>query len=110
MTSRQWTCVVLTCVAILLAARANDSAQPAPTALNGEWQATVARQHLALTIEQGTDGVLKGTLVAVDQGNLAVPIDALTLAADGAVRMDMKSIGASFDGKLTADRSTFTGE
>lgn len=53
---------------------------------------------------------MKATLAAIDQGNFAVPIDAMTLGDDGTLRIEMKTIGASFDGTLSADSSTITGE
>lgn len=56
MTPRRWTCVFLMCalVAAAVGIGAADQARAIPT---GEWQATVARQRLTLTIERDANAL-----------------------------------------------------
>ena len=100
MTTRNWTCVFLLALAIF-------GQRATPT---GDWQAAVGRQHLNLKVEQASSGAFTGTVVAVDQGNAAIPIDTFSFSDDGSVRFEMKSIPASFEGKLAADGTSIAGE
>ena len=100
MTPRSWTCVFL-----LMFGAFGQRANPA-----GEWQTVVGKQHLNLKVEQAEGGALTGTVVAVDQGNTVVRIDAFSFGDDGSVRFEMKSIPASFEGRLAADGATIAGE
>jgi pimeloyl-ACP methyl ester carboxylesterase len=99
-TPRSWTCVFL-----LMFAAFGQRANPA-----GEWQAAVGKQHLNLKVEQAAGGTFSGTVVAVDQGNAVIPIDAFSFRSDGSVRFEMKSIPASFEGRLAADGASIPGE
>jgi pimeloyl-ACP methyl ester carboxylesterase len=100
MTPRSWTCVFL-----LMFMAFGQRSNPA-----GEWQAVVGKQHLNLTVEQAAGGTFSGTVVAVDQGNAVIPIDAFSFGDDGSVRFEMKSIPASFEGRLSADGASIAGE
>src|SRR5579859_7624598 len=55
------------------------------------------RQHLILKIEQSAESALQGTIISVDQGNVSIPVDAVSFARDGALRLDLKSIGAVYE-------------
>ncbi len=101
MTPRNWTCAFL----VMFAAFQQQRATP-----TGEWQGVVAKQHLNLKVEQAAGATFTGTVVAVDQGNAVVPIDPFSLGDDGSVRFEMKSISASFDGRLAADGASIAGE
>jgi pimeloyl-ACP methyl ester carboxylesterase len=84
------------------------SAQPANSAIIGEWQGAISRLRLTVKIEQAGDGPLKGALTSLDQGNLSISIDEVSFK-DGALRLDMKSIGATYEGKLSADGAEISG-
>jgi len=89
-------------------------AAPAQTAgVTGEWLGQVSRLHLTLKIEpvkiEGKESGLHGTLITVDQGNAAIPIDRVTFKADGTLRLEMPAINANYEGRLSADGTEITG-
>jgi pimeloyl-ACP methyl ester carboxylesterase len=108
MTTKRPTCALMLCAAMLLTAWTKTIAKQ-PPAVTGDWHAIAGRQHLTLKIDRDADGTLTATLVAVDQGNAVVPIDGLSAKDDGTVRIGMKAIGASFEGKLSADGNDISG-
>jgi pimeloyl-ACP methyl ester carboxylesterase len=75
----------------------------------GEWQGMVSRLHLTVKIEQAADGTLSGKLISVDQGNVTIPIDAVSFAPSTGLRLELKSIGATYEGKLSDDGSELVG-
>ncbi|HEX5726026.1 MAG TPA: hypothetical protein VFX98_11210, partial [Longimicrobiaceae bacterium] len=83
----------------------------APQALLGSWQATMHvgsfPLRLVLHIEPGPAGALDGTLVSVDQGGAAVPLEGAVRG--DSVRVVMESIAASFAGRLSPDRNVIEG-
>ena len=77
----------------------------------GSWQGTLdagQKLRLALTITRNTDGTYSGSVNSIDQGAV-IPIDVITVNGDS-VRVELKSVGAVFDGKLNADGSELTGQ
>lgn len=78
----------------------------------GTWQGTLdvggPKLRLELTIKKNADGTYSGTVNSIDQG-ATIPIDVLTVSGDS-VRVELKSVGAVFDGKLNADGSELTGQ
>src|SRR5262245_57447213 len=80
---------------------------PAQTAngqsITGEWQGMIAKLHLILKIEQAADGSFKGKLILVDQGNVTLPVDTVSFAPTGALRLGLKSVGAVYEAKLSDD-------
>src|SRR5580658_4250289 len=77
--------------------------------ITGEWQGIVAGLHLIVKIEQAPDGTFTGTLTSVDQGNATVPIDAVSFAPGAGLRLELTSIGAVYEGKLSGDGSELAG-
>ena len=77
--------------------------------VTGEWQGMVARLRLIVKIEQAADGTLTGKLTSVDQGNLTIPIDAVSFAPSTGLRLELKSIAAVYEGKLNEDGSELVG-
>ena len=75
----------------------------------GEWQGKVAGLRLILKVEQAADGAFAGNILSVDQGNVTVPIDTVSFAAGGSLRLELTSIGAAYDGKLSDDGSEIVG-
>ncbi len=77
----------------------------------GSWQGTLdagQKLRLALTIARNTDGTYSGNVNSIDQGSV-IPIGVITVSGDS-IRIELKSVGAVFDGKLNADGSELTGQ
>ena len=82
--------------------------------LSGHWQGSlrptpVIELRLALEIANPDAEKLEGVLISLDQGDARIPITALT-EQNGIVRLETKSIGGVFDGKLNSDGSEIAGE
>src|SRR5260221_3798062 len=97
-------------------AGAGAAQSPAPVSqttaqagVTGEWQGALSRLRLVVKIDQTADGTLHGTLTSVDQGNVTIPIDKVTLDPDRTLRFNMDSITASYEGKLSADGQQISG-
>jgi pimeloyl-ACP methyl ester carboxylesterase len=90
-----------------------SSAAPAQTAdvhsITGEWQGMVARLRLVVKIEQAADGTLTGKLTSVDQGNITIPIDAVSFSPSTGLRLELKSNAAVYEGKLSDDGTELVG-
>jgi pimeloyl-ACP methyl ester carboxylesterase len=89
------------------AARAAQTADRGHIA--GEWQGAIARLHLILKIDQAADGALTGKLISVDQGNVIIPIESVSFDPSGAIHLELKSIAATYEGKLSQGGSEITG-
>jgi pimeloyl-ACP methyl ester carboxylesterase len=77
--------------------------------ITGEWQGMVARLHLVVKIDQAPDGTFTGKLTSVDQGNVTIPVDTVSFAPPGLLRLELKSIGAVYEAKLSDDGSELAG-
>jgi hypothetical protein len=89
------------------------------SALIGTWKGTLslggaipgvpsgARLRLECDLQKGDHG-LTGSIKSVDQGGVQANIDSATVDK-GAVRMDVKSLQASYEGKLDANKSEMNG-
>jgi pimeloyl-ACP methyl ester carboxylesterase len=124
MRTRQQNCVftiasiaMMVFIAILFTRAAVGASQTAPAvaqsttgrSVAGEWQGMVSRLHLVVKIDQAADGTLSGKLTSVDQGNVTIPIDAVSLTPDGALKLDLKSAGAAYEAKLSDDGKELIG-
>ena len=80
--------------------------------LEGSWQGALdvsgQKLRLALTVTKSPDGAYAGKLDSLDQGS-TIPIDVITVTGDS-VRLELKTIGATFEGKLNVDASELTGQ
>lgn len=77
----------------------------------GSWQGTLdagQKLRLALTLTKNADGTYSGKVDSIDQGS-TIPIDVISVNGDS-VRLELKIIGAVFEGKLNADASELTGQ
>jgi uncharacterized protein len=77
----------------------------------GSWEGTLdagQKLRLALTISKNADGTYSGRVDSTDQGT-TIPIDVVTISGDS-VRLELKTVGATFDGKLNADGSELSGQ
>ena len=96
---------------ILLIALIIGAQTPAP-GLEGTWRGTLetpsGNLRLVLQISKAPDGLLTGQLDSVDQGS-RIPIDRITLTGD-VVRLEIKSIGGTYEGTLNPGRTELTGK
>jgi pimeloyl-ACP methyl ester carboxylesterase len=114
-----WGKYILVLLMLLLGACFLSAASPAGAAglaqaadghsITGEWQGIVAGLHLIVKIEQAADGAFTGTLTSVDQGNATIPIDAVSFTPAAGLRLELTSIGAVYEGKLSGDGSELAG-
>jgi pimeloyl-ACP methyl ester carboxylesterase len=91
----------------------SNAASPAQAAdarpVTGEWQGMIARLHLIVKIEQSADGTLAGKLTSPDQGNVTIQIDSVSFAPNTGLRLELKGIGATYEGKFSEDGSGIVG-
>lgn len=92
--------------------------EPAPknatvsTILVGTWTGTLAlptaQTRLVLTLVNHPDGSATGAVVNLDQGALEIPVSVIT-ATTSTLTLQMKAIGTTFTGTLTADSNELAG-
>jgi len=76
--------------------------------LEGAWNGTISGLRLVLRLANQPDGTSTGRVVNLDQGNLEIPISAITQAESG-VTFDLKAIHASYSGKLNESGTELVG-
>jgi len=105
-------------LAMMFAANVANAQQSAPQAaagpgIEGPWEGTLdvgaAKLRLVLKVSKAADGSLTAKADSPDQGANDLPVDVVTFK-DNALHFEMKRLLASYDGKLNADSSEFTGE
>jgi hypothetical protein len=90
--------------------------------VTGKWQGTLDLSSVApgrvrpgttlrvvCDIRKNSDGTLGGSLDSPDQNATGIPIDTVTIK-DGAFHLQSNRISASYDGQLSADGSTISGQ
>lgn len=87
-------------------------AKPVPgQGATGEWLGTLdvgpTKLRLALHVETRANGAFGAILDSIDQG-AKIPVDEVTFE-HGTLRLAIKAIGASYEGKLNADGSALDG-
>lgn len=91
------------------------AAEPKPDnkpALVGVWQGTLKVQAIELRVVlriAADGGGYKATLDSPDQGAKGIPVSRVLLEGD-VVKLDLKAINASFEGKLADDRQSISGK
>ena len=78
--------------------------------LEGVWQGTLdagEKLRLVLTVSKSADGSFSGKVDSLDQG-ASIPIEVIAVNGDS-VRLELKTVGGVFEGKLSADGSELTG-
>jgi uncharacterized protein (TIGR03435 family) len=79
--------------------------------LVGTWQGTLqAGRELrtVVKVEKTDTGAVKGQFFSIDQGSQPMPIGTIALK-DGSMNFAVPGIGGTFEGKLSADGNTITG-
>ena len=87
------------------------AAQAPASGLEGTWQGTLVTPagnlRLVLQVSKAPDGLFTGLLDSVDRGS-RIPIDRITVTGD-AVRIEIKSVGGTYEGTLNAARTELKG-
>jgi hypothetical protein len=82
-----------------------------PTDIDGEWLGTIdtgaAKLRVAFHITNTEDG-LTATMDSLDQGAKGIPVTAVTRSG-ASLKLELKQIGSSFDGKISGDTSVIDG-
>ena len=89
---------------------AQTEAAPAGRKLSGQWQGTLQQgQGQRQVLKISKDGAqYKGVLYSIDQGSRAMAIPAI-LVDGNAVRFDIKQVNAVYEGTLSADGNSISG-
>jgi len=91
----------------------SHSASAQSQSVEGFWagalDAGTFKLRLVMKFSRTPDGKLKGSLDSLDQGANDIPMSVVTFQ-NGALHVEMKTIGATYDGKLSADGTQITGE
>ncbi|MGD0630996.1 MAG: TIGR03435 family protein [Terracidiphilus sp.] len=102
----------LVCIQSARAQGAAPASAPNPAQdLSATWQGTLhAGQDLriVLKISKADAGGYKADFYSIDQGGQALPVDKITVDG-GSVKMSLKLIGGTYDGKLSADGKSIQG-
>ncbi len=81
--------------------------------LEGVWEGALDvngnQLHLRFTFTKGAGGAIAGTLDSVEQGADGLPVSGISRTGDQ-VKLDLKTIGGSFEGALDKDAATMTGK
>src|SRR5437763_1903476 len=85
-----------------------DSSPSVVGTWDGTLDAGMARLKLVLHID-AKNGTLVGRLDSPDQGASDLPIDSISLAVN-TLHFEMKSLGATYEGKLESDGDQIVGE
>jgi hypothetical protein len=80
--------------------------------LEGVWEGMIETHgmqlHLRFNFIKNADGSISATLDSLDQGANGLPVASISRSGD-TVKLDIKSIGGSYEGVLSKDASTMTG-
>ena len=88
-------------------------AQPAAKhTIDDTWQGTLHVQkdlRIVLKIEKAPDASLKSTFYSIDQGGAPLSVKR-TSFADGELKLEIQAIDGTYNGKLSSDGTTITGQ
>jgi hypothetical protein len=96
---------VVVALVSVLGARGDE---PAPERWYGTLDAKVARLRLLIEVQRDDKGVMTGTLTSLDQNNAKLVVDTISIT-DGVLRLDIKQVAASFEGRLNEQRTMADG-
>lgn len=102
---------ILLTLLFLLALSCQVFSQTLEKGIEGSWQGTLdaagTKLRLVLNVTKSEAGIYGGKLDSLDQG-ATIPIDTITVNTD-AVRVEIKSVAAVFEGVLNKERTELTG-
>jgi uncharacterized protein len=107
-------CLAILCLAFLPAASAVKAQTPAPAqAPEGTYTGTLqygeAQLHFVLHLSRNSVGALHASLDSLDQAVFAIEASSISWNS-GTLKLDVNSVGAHFEGKVSPDRKTIVGE
>jgi hypothetical protein len=109
--TRNLFCLLL-CLIMSVCALGQKASDATPNVV-GTWEGTLdagaAKLKPVLHIEDAKDGALVGRLDVPAQGASDLPIDSLSIAGS-TLKFEMKSLGATYEGKLESNGNQITGE
>ncbi len=87
--------------------------QPGSSILEGQWSGSLpageAILHVVLHVSRVEDGSFKATIDSLDQGVYGIEVTSLT-HQDSTLHFKVSSVGASYEGRFTADRNGIEGD
>jgi hypothetical protein len=100
--------VGLAVVASLPAFLSAQTPLPLAGSYTGTLQAGEAQLHLVLHLTKSADGAYHASLDSLDQGVYAIEASSTSIAA-ATLKLEIASVGAHFEGKISADHRTIDG-
>lgn len=92
---------------------AAQAASPESKSIAGDWNGELNVQgtklRLVLHIKKNSDGALAATLDSVDQNATGIPVSSVSQKGSD-VKLELKGIGASYQGKLNPAGTEISGE
>ena len=92
---------------------AAQAASPESKSIAGEWNGELNAQgtklRLVLHVKKNSDGTFAATIDSLDQGANGIPVSAVSQKGND-VNLELKSIAASYQGKLNTAGTEITGE
>ena len=95
-------------VAYLPCLLAAQTPVPLAGSYTGTLQAGEAQLHLVLHVMKSADGAYHASLDSLDQGVYAIEASSTSIAA-ATLKLEVASVGAHFEGKISADHQTIDG-
>jgi hypothetical protein len=97
-----------------ISAQPNQAYAPRPgSEIQGHWKGTLAvgpvQLRILFKIAESPAGTFSGVLDSIDQGARNIPLTTVTFTKP-TLQIEVKAIGGSFDGKLTADGKQVVGD
>lgn len=104
---------ILVMVGLTLFLWANSLYAQAPPPLQGTYTGTLqageAQLHIVLHLSRNSVGALHATLDSLDQAVFAIEANSVVLDS-GTLKCEIDSVGAKFEGKVSADQKTIEGD
>jgi hypothetical protein len=83
-----------------------------PKEFEGTWEGTITSdgktRHIAVKLSASPDGTATAILIAVDKGNLEIPVSVVTIT-DKQLQLDVRAVSGKYAGRLGAN-GEITGE
>ena len=76
--------------------------------VTGEWDVTVGSQQLKMKLQQSSEGALGGNITVPAQ-KVTLPLESVSLSANGILRFKIAAAGASYEGKLNSEAGEISG-
>ena len=101
------------CALAILSTCATGCSPSATNTVTGNWLGTLKAPGVELrtgfTVEKKTDGTLAGTMSSIDQGQMNIPMDEVSLVKNH-LKLSLKGMNASYEGDIAPDGKTIAGK